>query len=98
MRGAGTDWAGIAEAAMILQFYSLCQQVAADSLERPAPVGARIRRHRTSRGHSDGGEVLVLAPAPVSLAVSLPWDYFMFARHPGEIRGVKRRAEKWTLA
>jgi hypothetical protein len=26
-----TDWAGIAEAATILQFYSLCQQAAADS-------------------------------------------------------------------
>jgi hypothetical protein len=31
MRGAGTDWAGIAEAAMTLQFYSLCWQAAADS-------------------------------------------------------------------
>src|SRR5437660_12440124 len=61
MRGAGTDWAGIAEAAMIFQFYSLCQQAAAD-LEKPPPVGVRIQRHRAGRVHSGGGEVLAHEP------------------------------------
>src|SRR5215467_104957 len=28
MRGAGADWAGIADAATVLQFYSICQQAA----------------------------------------------------------------------
>src|ERR1700730_18563663 len=45
MRGAGTDWAGIVEAAMILQFYSLCQQAAADFWKNR--LGVRIQRHRT---------------------------------------------------
>jgi hypothetical protein len=48
MRRAGTDWAGIAEAAMILQFYSLWQPAAADSWKKPPPVGVRIQQHRIS--------------------------------------------------
>jgi hypothetical protein len=42
MRGVGTDWAGIVEAVMILQFYSLGRQAAADSWKNRFLLGAEF--------------------------------------------------------
>jgi hypothetical protein len=47
---------------MIFQFYSLCQQAAACCLflEKPAPVGVGIQRHRTKRVQTGADDALEL--------------------------------------